>query len=866
MRVPTVAAGDAVNCPLAVRADRPSGEADARSRERTLVGMFKKTASAHPKAVALQAGRDLVTYTELDAAASQLAEQLRASGVGPGDRVGIRIRAGTAELYLAILGVLFAGACYVPVDAEDPETRAMTAWSAADVGHVITDGLVVTRLGRKRTRDARGLKIDDDAWVIFTSGSTGTPKAVAVTHAAATAFVDGESDLFNVGPQDRVAAGLSVAFDASCEEMWLAWRHGATLVVAPRLVVRSGIDFGPWLLAHGITVVSTVPTLAALWDDTVPAGLRLVILGGEACPDALAWRLAAHCTVWNTYGPTEATVVSTAARMAVGQPVGIGQPLPGWEVAVVDEGGRAVRTGEEGELVIAGVGLGRYLDAELDAERFAPLPSCGWGRAYRTGDIVRETCDGLVFIGRRDGQVKLAGRRVELGEIDTQLLVLPGVRAAASAVRRTPNGAQVLVGYVCGAVDLERARAQLSTRLPDTLVPVLVPIDRLPSTRAGKIDRDALPWPVATVQDASVLTETAAWLAEHWKAELGPWALSGDSNFFELGGTSIAVARLVSTLRTRFPSAAVADVYANPRLGDLARRLEELAPAPPPRDDAPSAQRRGWTAAQLGGVIIVLALRAPVVILALLAYNNITGGVSGPHAPWVWLAATWLVLVSPPGRAGMLIVLRRVLLRDLSPGRYPRYGSLALRVWFVGQVASAYRLQSLAGTPWATRYARLSGATVGDDVYLGTLPPPTALISVGNGATVESGVDLHGWWFEGRHLVIGTVAIGDRARVGARSVLMPGSHIGADAEVEAGSVVDGVVPAGERWQGCPARRMNVENEGRWPEHAPPAVHSRRWRYMYAVGLTAQVALPAAVALPALAIFAQIDGASHLASW
>ncbi len=252
-------------------------------------------------------------------------------------------------------------------------------------------------------------------------------------HRSAAAFVDAEARIFlqddPVGPQDRVLAGLSVAFDASCEEMWLAWRHGACLVPAPRALVRTGMDLGPWLISHGITVVSTVPTLAALWPVESLESVRLLIFGGEACPPELAERLAVEGReVWNTYGPTEATVVACAAPLGGPGPIRIGLPLDGWDLAVVDAEARPVAEGEVGELIIGGVGLARYLDPAKDAEKYAPMPSLGWTRAYRSGDLVRYEAEGLIFQGRADEQVKLGGRRIELGEIDAALQSLAGRR------------------------------------------------------------------------------------------------------------------------------------------------------------------------------------------------------------------------------------------------------------------------------------------------------------------------------------------------------------------------------------------------------------------------------------------------------
>ena len=236
--------------------------------ERTLVDILRHTATTHPEAAAIDDGTTVITYSELvdtlDAAVADLYEQ----GIRRGDRIGIRLPSGSHELYIAILSVLAAGAAYVPVDVDDPDERATLVFGEADVTATITSAGLDLR--RTRSRGDAGPPLPhDDAWIIFTSGSTGTPKGVAVTHRSAAAFVDAEATLFcqdsPLCPDDRVLAGLSIAFDASCEEMWLAWRHGACLVPAPRSLVRSGMDLGPWLIRRNITVVSTVPTLASLW-------------------------------------------------------------------------------------------------------------------------------------------------------------------------------------------------------------------------------------------------------------------------------------------------------------------------------------------------------------------------------------------------------------------------------------------------------------------------------------------------------------------------------------------------------------------------------------------------------------------------
>lgn len=330
-------------------------------------------------------------------------------------------------------------------------------------------------------------------------------------------------------------AGLSVAFDASCEEMWLAWAHGACLVPAPRSLVRSGMDLGPWLIRRDITVVSTVPTLAGLWPTEALDNIRLLLLGGEACSAELVEKLSApEREVWNTYGPTEATVVACAALLRPNHPVSIGFPLAGWDLAVVDEQGEPVEIGEVGELIIGGVGLAWYLDPQKDAEKYAP--ELGWSRAYRSGDHVKLTEDGLLFVGRVDDQVKIGGRRIELGEVDAHLAALPNVRQSTVVVQKTGAGDSVLVGYLSLTdesleFDHDQARTILSNSMPAALVPRLCVLAELPTTTSGKVDKRALPWPIHTDVTAVDLSDTEQWLAELWVDVLGMDISDADADF-----------------------------------------------------------------------------------------------------------------------------------------------------------------------------------------------------------------------------------------------------------------------------------------------------------------------------------------------
>lgn len=837
---------------------------------RTLVDILDDTVRTHADAGALDSGATTLTYRDLADEVEAVRRSLSVHGIGVGDRVGVRISSGTAELYLAILGVLAAGAAYVPVDADDPEGRAELVFAEAGVVAVLGDGLAVSLRRTPAGRTGRPGP-DDDAWIIFTSGSTGTPKGVAVSHGAAAAFVDAEARLFladeaseAIGPQDRVLAGLSVAFDASCEEMWLAWRHGACLVPAARSLVRSGVDLGPWLAEQRISVVSTVPTLAALWPVEALEEVRLLIFGGEACPPELAQRLAVEGReVWNTYGPTEATVVACAARMTGEGPVRIGLPLAGWELAVVDASGAPVAMGETGELVIGGVGLARYLDPGKDAEKFAALPTLGWQRAYRSGDIVRAEPEGLLFVGRGDEQVKLGGRRIELGEIDAALQALSNVAGAAAAVQRTAAGNQLLVGYVVphDGVTFDAATAALRIReqLPAALVPLLAVVDALPTRTSGKVDRAALPWPLATAEDAAgELTATEEWLAGGWAEILGVRPTEADADFFTHGGGSLNAAQLVAWIRRRHPRVSVADIYLHPKLSRLAAVLDALdSSAATRREVRPTPRRAGLIqAAMMVPMLALVGLRWLTVLAAL---GNVFALLAPtPWAPvvsWWWVALGWLLLFSPLGRIALAAGGARLLLRGVRPGSYPRGGGVHLRLWAAERLAELTGATSVAGASWMITYARALGAQIGADVDLHSAPPVTGLLKLGRGAAIEPEVDLSGHWVDGDVVRIGRVRVGVGARVGSRSTLMPGARIGKGARVAAGSTVAGAVPANQHWAGSPAAAAVAKDSDGWPRQRPARsrMGARLWPLAY--GMTAQLLglVPVVAALPALAL-------------
>ena len=517
----------------------------------------------------------------------------------------------------------------------------------------------------------------------------------------------------------------------------------------------------------------------------------------------------------------------------------IGLPLDGWDLAVVDGEGKPVPPGGTGELIIGGVGLARYLDPAKDAEKYAPMPSLGWRRAYRSGDLVTYEPDGLLFVGRADEQVKLGGRRIELGEVDAALQALPGVAGGAAAVKTTAGGNQLLVGYLAAEpdYDLGGARLQLADRLPAPLIPLLTVVDTLPTKTSGKVDRHALPWPLTGATDGSDagtldLEPDAEWIAEQWTAVLGTEVASLDADFFALGGGSLAAAQLVSRLRSRYPTVAVAEIYAHPRFGALIEAARSSIPHGIPAQPQARTVRRTRRSSQIFQTLMGI----PLMVLAgmrwltyLMTLNNVLSifGIltAAPTVSWWWVAASWAVFVSPPGRMAIAVLAARLLLRRVGPGSYPRSGRVHLRLWLAEQIADTASAVSLASAPLVPYYARALGARIAPDATLHSVPPVTGWLTVGAGASVEPEVDLSGWWLDGDQLHLGAVHIGAGAVVAARSTLMPGARIGDGATVAPGSAVTGRVKAGTNVSGSPAVRTGRAKQ-LWPD--PPARSAPLW--------------------------------------
>ncbi|MCL7458333.1 amino acid adenylation domain-containing protein [Micromonospora echinofusca] len=559
------------------------GEWNATAVERepaaTVDRLVRERALRTPDAVAVRCGAQQWTYQQLIDRAAVIARRLRVLGVGPEVVVGVGLER-SCDLVAALLGVLWAGGAYLPLDPSHPRERLAGIVGRSDARVVITTAehsddvpapevLLLDDLPQRETEQEPPASGDGRrlAYVMYTSGSTGTPKGVEITHGNLINVLLDLNDRVGVEPGEVLAAVTPVTFDIAGFELFGPLLAGATVTVLPRADTREGGRLARALAECGATVMQATPTtwrllLDAGWRN--PAGLRMLV-GGEALPPTLAAEMGSlPGRAWNVYGPTETTIWSTSWPVpAEGGPVSIGRPLANTQVYVLDADRRPVPVGVPGDLYIGGAGVARgYRGApELTAQRFLPDPFRTGGMLYRTGDRARWQRDGtLIFLGRDDNQVKLRGHRIELGEIESALERHPGVRRAVVIVREDRAGDARLVGYVEPAGEELPTAPELTSdlrgTLPDYMIPAaVVVLDTLPMTANGKLDRTSLPAPTvdrAAASYAAPRNPLELRIARIWEDVLDVRPVGVHDRFFDLGGHSLLVLRLMAELEAEF--------------------------------------------------------------------------------------------------------------------------------------------------------------------------------------------------------------------------------------------------------------------------------------------------------------------------
>ena len=569
--------------------------------ELLLHDLVEAQADRTPDAAAMIDEQRTLTYAQLEREANQLAHWLIGKGIGAEHRVGIAV-ARSAELVIAMLAALKAGAAWVPLDPDYPAERLALLERESGATVIVTDALLaenrVAIAAEPVGRPAIEVWPESAAYVLFTSGSTGTPKGVVVPHSAIVNHMFWMQGVFPLGAHDVVLQKTPAGFDAAVWEFWAPLMAGAVLVMA-----KPGGHQDPEYLAqvvreHEVTTLQLVPSMLKFFieaaERTGCPSLRRVFSGGEALREETRDRFfqTFEAELVNLYGPTEVTIDSVVQRCGADGEIPIGRPIANVQAWVLDANLSPVPLGVPGELYLGGAGVARgYLGrAGLTAERFVPDHLSPWAgmRLYRTGDWVRQSADGtLYFIGRADNQVKIRGQRIELGEIEAALETIAAVERAVVLAHAAEDGRKMLAAYVIAepGTDADELLALLRKRLPAVMVPAHIQfVESFPLGPNGKLDRRALPLPglPSAARGRSITapeTELEIRLAAIWKNVLGVSEIGIHDDFFELGGDSIQSLRLVSIAAHEGLRLRPKHVFEHPTIAALALVVEMNAPA-----------------------------------------------------------------------------------------------------------------------------------------------------------------------------------------------------------------------------------------------------------------------------------------------
>jgi non-ribosomal peptide synthetase-like protein len=840
-------------------------------RDETLADIFKSSVAAFAHKTALIFHDRQLTYAELDKWSNAIALYLVNNGITAKSKVGIWWPRGL-ELHAAILGIIKAGAAYVPVDREAPAERFETI--LAEVGasacfsmEPLNTEIPVLQVPAYEEIDKllasfKNITIhapqpEDTAYILYTSGSTGKPKGIPIGHQQICHLVRAEQSIFNINAADKVYQGFSVSFDMWCEETWLSYLVGATMWVADNTTSKSVDELSSVLQKENITILHAVPSLLAVMNDTVPS-VRLINAGGEACtPQVLAKWASDGIEFYNSYGPTETTVSAAIAKLKNGDDIVIGQPLPNYNLAVVDSELNPVALGEPGELIVSGTGLSEgYIGLpELTRQKFVPKPvsltDLPGDRVYRTGDAAIMLSNKAVKIqGRMDDQVKLRGYRIELGEIETLLNTLAGVSAAAVAIKKDKQGNDHLVGYVLmedsACIDDKLLRLELARSLPPYMIPGnIIALHELPRLASGKIDRKALPVPdellieseqqaITINQDAPVADKVMAVLYRVFPGR----QIAPEMDFFDdLGGHSLLAAAFVSQLRRDggLPHAALKDVYLHRPINNLAAywQAEQQAEQPAPErifNKIPTLRYLLCWAAQSVSLLAIYGLLAIQIFIPYLGYyyvNEETDSIG-------YSIITSLVLFAliPPLFTLICIGVKWLVIGKMEEGDYPLWGSYYFRWWFVKSLQRLLPAQFLNGSPLYPAYLRWLGMNIAPDAQISDFEfGAEDLITIGSDASLSSKTLLNNAFVEDGILKLRRITIGDHAYIGSSAILSGDSEVKDWGELQDLSCLQAGKTIGEAevWRGSPAQLKEKKKVEDLPQ---PLAVSRGERFKY----------------------------------
>jgi len=813
---------------------------------------FEEAAVQYTEAIAIEQGKTLFTYKQTDRTANKLAQYLRTKGIVPEDKVVILLPR-CAFVPIAMLGILKAGAAYIPLDPEIPADRVNYIMEDSGAKMIITSDSILQRIGSQLdphpvfnidrqlgetdgfpdVKPYIGSRTGNDlCYIIYTSGTTGKPKGVLLEHRNVVNYIRGAQQIYPINNTYRALQGFSVSFDASVEEIWVPLSVGATLVIGTFDIMRSGDRFSSLLNELRISFLSCTPTLLSMVKEDIP-GLKILIFGGEVCTADTANRWCKEGRlVYNTYGPTEATVIATYQILKANMPVTIGVPLTGYEVLIVNEQLSPVGEGEEGEILIGGNSVARgYLNREeLTAQKFIETNryTGNLKRYYRTGDLAKQAPNGeIIFLGRADAQVKVRGFRVELSEIEWLLMQCQGVQAAAVSL---DVNSQQLAAYVVQKEHEKMIRdgiaSLLRLKLPYYMIPsTLDTIESLPMTSSQKIDRQKLPTPKTPltfsgqkkiIPPSTVLEQEMVRIIAK---NIQRTDISMDDNFFdELGGHSLLAALVVSEMREQrmFENMSVVDVYKFPILSDLARELKKKQPT---KKSEPKKERDIHNPSRLSYYTCSLFQGISMFFLILLfgmewlgpffVYSYYYQAELGVMDSLALMLLMYFALL--PALTLFAAGFKWVIIGRIKPGKYKLWGSYYFRFWIVDKVINICPVIYFTGTNLMNIFLRMLGAKIGKNAYINTSAISVFdLLTVGENVSICTDSHLRGYTIADGYLHIGSIEIEDDAFIGTRCCLSHNSKMEKNSSIEDLTLIpEGcTIPQNENWGGSPAVKIS----------------------------------------------------------
>jgi non-ribosomal peptide synthetase-like protein len=843
---------------------------------------------------AIVTAAETITYAALDRRANQLARHLTDQGITAGDRVGLLFEK-CVDTYVALFAVLKLNAAYVPLDAGFPVERMRFILADAGIKTIVSMSAFATKLDSLDARkvfldqadysmrsptklgDEVAPPVDQVCYIIYTSGTTGNPKGVVIEHPSICNFVRVTSEVYGYAPGDRVYQGMTIAFDFAVEEIWVPLMAGATLVPARPGASLLGEELADFLFENKVTCLACCPTLLATIEKDLP-DLRLMLVGGEACPSNLVvrWHRPGRI-ILNSYGPTEATVTATLTELTPDKPVTIGKPLPTYAIVILDPAtDQAVPPGELGEIGIAGIGVAAgYLNRdELTCAKFIRdflhIPNNPSGRIYRTGDLGRITDDGEIdYRGRIDTQVKIRGYRIELAEIESVLLEMPQIAQAAVTTFEPEPGTIEIAAYYAfknGADKLERAAIAkvLRKRLPAYMVPAYFEeLDVIPMTLSNKADHKKLPKPSSSRFSVSgpvvaAATDTERQLEGALRDILKLQQVSTDQHFFDdLGANSLLMARFCAALRRNPGTSNVSmrDIYINPTIAKLAAHLDHVA-----LEGFVATEREPFhvpsTLSYYGCGALQLLFYA---VYGLFGFWVFDVGLDWIYAAGSDLGALYLRSVAFAAISFAVFNAVPIAVKWLIVGRwkaesFPIWSLRYFRFWMIKMLTRSAPIIVFGGTPLYNIYLRLLGAKIGRHAVVGSrfVPVCTDLLTIGEGAILRKDSIVLNYRAQSNFIHTGPVTIGSHAFVGEASVLDIDTVMGDHTQLGHGSSLQSGqrVPNGKHFHGSPA----IETTSDYcPIEAAACSSLRRWLYG-AFEIAGVVLLAVPVPLVALALW------------